>query len=170
MYVVRIRRGTESEWAYENPVLLEGELGYELDSNRFKVGDGVKHWIDLPYGAEGPAGPPGPTGPSVNIKGVVPTYADLPGTALIGEVYITKDTNDGWIRQAGNTWANLGPLKGADGAKGDKGDKGDTGVGEKGDKGDKGDTGASGIWWYGTQAEYNAIPVKDPGTLYVVRG
>ena len=48
---IQLRRGTSSEWTTENPVLLEGELGIELDSarNRIKIGDGTTAWNDLPY-------------------------------------------------------------------------------------------------------------------------
>jgi len=44
--------------------------------------------------------------------------------------------------------------------------------GDKGDKGDQGDQGDRGrdVWWHGTRAQYDAIPVKDPETLYVVQG
>jgi len=48
---IQLRRGTASEWTAENPILLEGELGIELDSarNRIKIGDGTTAWNDLPY-------------------------------------------------------------------------------------------------------------------------
>jgi len=31
-----------------NPILRAGELAYDQDTNKFKVGDGEKHWRDLP--------------------------------------------------------------------------------------------------------------------------
>jgi len=67
---------------------------------------------------------------------------------------------------------DLGPASTVPGPPGPKGDKGDKGAdstvpGPKGDKGDKGDTGASGVW-IGTQAQYDALPVKDPAVLYVI--
>ena len=47
------RRGTAAQWVSLNngdgPVLAAGEIGYELDTNKFKIGDGVNHWIDLEY-------------------------------------------------------------------------------------------------------------------------
>jgi hypothetical protein len=48
---IQLRRGTASEWSAENPVLLEGELGIELDStrNKIKIGDGSTAWNSLPY-------------------------------------------------------------------------------------------------------------------------
>jgi hypothetical protein len=46
---IRYRRGTAERWFELNPVLRSGEPGYELDTGRFKVGDGVSEWEDLPY-------------------------------------------------------------------------------------------------------------------------
>lgn len=44
-----IRRGTKDVWESENTVLLEGEPGWELDTERLKIGDGVSPWVDLNY-------------------------------------------------------------------------------------------------------------------------
>ena len=43
------RRGTAAEWTAANPILASGEIGYETDSNSFKIGDGVNQWSDLTY-------------------------------------------------------------------------------------------------------------------------
>ena len=47
------RRGTAAQWISTNsgngPILSPGELGFESDTNKFKIGDGVNHWIDLTY-------------------------------------------------------------------------------------------------------------------------
>ena len=40
-------------WAEKNPLLQKGELGHEKDTGRFKVGDGVTYWVDLPYNSVG---------------------------------------------------------------------------------------------------------------------
>lgn len=45
----RPRRGTRQDWAFKNPRLGQGELGYEIGTGRYKIGDGVRRWIDLPY-------------------------------------------------------------------------------------------------------------------------
>ena len=53
------RRGTAAQWISTNsgqgPVLNAGEIGFEIDNNRFKIGDGVNHWVDLPYFANNEA-------------------------------------------------------------------------------------------------------------------
>ena len=173
MYAIRIRRGTSNEWLYENPVLLDGEIGYESDTNKFKVGDGVNDWVNRPYGQSGPAGPEGPQGPpgpSVNVVGTVPTSADLPTNAKVGDVYIAEDTLHGWLKtQTG--WLDVGPIQGPQGEQGPAGNTGAPGpTGPEGPQGIQGPQGESGLWWSGTQAEYDAIPVKDPDTLYVISG
>jgi len=47
------RRGTAAQWISTNsgngPILAIGEIGYESDTNKFKIGDGVNHWLNLPY-------------------------------------------------------------------------------------------------------------------------
>jgi hypothetical protein len=50
------RRGTATQWTSSNegdgPVLNAGEIGWESDTNKFKIGDGVNNWIDLVYFAD----------------------------------------------------------------------------------------------------------------------
>ena len=47
------RRGTAAQWISTNsgngPILAAGEIGYELDTNKFKIGDDVNHWLNLDY-------------------------------------------------------------------------------------------------------------------------
>jgi hypothetical protein len=46
---IQIRRDTAEKWVINNPILLEGELGYETDTAYMKIGDGTTYWNDLPY-------------------------------------------------------------------------------------------------------------------------
>jgi hypothetical protein len=43
------RKGTAAQWAEIDPVLNSGEIGFESDTNKFKIGDGVKVWTNLTY-------------------------------------------------------------------------------------------------------------------------
>lgn len=45
----RLRRGYEADWERENPILDEGEPGYNLTNKKLKIGDGVTYWKDLKY-------------------------------------------------------------------------------------------------------------------------
>ena len=46
---IQLRRGNGQEWQNSNPILAQGELGIELDTGRFKIGDGVTPWNTLRY-------------------------------------------------------------------------------------------------------------------------
>lgn len=48
---IQLRRNTAANWIADNPVLFSGEPGMETDTNRLKVGDGIKTWTQLPYAA-----------------------------------------------------------------------------------------------------------------------
>jgi hypothetical protein len=44
------RRGTAAQWIAASPVVLEaGEIGFETDTNQFKIGDGSTEWASLSY-------------------------------------------------------------------------------------------------------------------------
>jgi hypothetical protein len=47
------RRGTAAQWISTNdgngPILAPGEIGFESDTNKFKIGDGTNHWVNLVY-------------------------------------------------------------------------------------------------------------------------
>jgi hypothetical protein len=43
------RRGTATMWTNANPILGVAEIGYETDTNKFKIGDGTNRWADLSY-------------------------------------------------------------------------------------------------------------------------
>lgn len=47
---VQYRRDTKARWAEVNPVLMEGEVGLEIDTKNIKMGDGVHAWNELEYG------------------------------------------------------------------------------------------------------------------------
>jgi hypothetical protein len=47
--LLKLRRGTAAQWNSANPVLNEGEPGFESDTKKFKIGDGTTIWNDLDY-------------------------------------------------------------------------------------------------------------------------
>lgn len=67
---LEFRRDAGTNWNTYNPILKSGEPGYEIDTGKMKIGNGVTAWNALPYyvGAVGPTGPSGgpvgPTGPT----------------------------------------------------------------------------------------------------------
>jgi hypothetical protein len=46
---IQLRRDTAANWTRENPILSQGEPGFDLTANKLKVGDGVTAWADLAY-------------------------------------------------------------------------------------------------------------------------
>lgn len=46
---IQLKKDTSEAWRINNPVLLDGEAGYELDTNLMKVGDGIHRWLELEY-------------------------------------------------------------------------------------------------------------------------
>lgn len=48
-YVIQFKRQHSSMWQSVNPLLRLAEPGFESDTNRLKIGDGVRRWNSLPY-------------------------------------------------------------------------------------------------------------------------
>ena len=137
---VQLRRGTAFEWTQKNPVLRAGEPGIELDTQKFKIGNGITPWLILPYFSnddlvavmiaaaiadatfEGVPGPQGPAGPQ-GLIGLTGSQGPAGAQGIPG---------------------NTGPA-GPQGVKGDTGNTGSTGsTGPQGPKGDTGDVGPTG--------------------------
>jgi hypothetical protein len=47
--IIQVRRGLASAWARNNPILQIGEIGYETDTKKLKIGDGTTAWQDLSF-------------------------------------------------------------------------------------------------------------------------
>lgn len=95
---IQFRRGTAAQWTSANPLLAQGEIGIELDTQQYKFGDGLNNWNDLPYG--GLAGPEGPAGPAGTdgVDGVDGAGVPIGGTA--GQILAKidgVDYNTEWI-------------------------------------------------------------------------
>jgi microcystin-dependent protein len=46
---IQFRRGTAAAWLAVDPILSEGEAGFETDTGKIKFGDGLTHWNSLLY-------------------------------------------------------------------------------------------------------------------------
>lgn len=46
---IKLRRGTAAQWDVANPILANGEPGFESDTGRQKIGDGTSAWAKLEY-------------------------------------------------------------------------------------------------------------------------
>ena len=47
--VIQLRRATEREWIELNPILRKGEPALSTDVYKLKIGDGERHWKQIPY-------------------------------------------------------------------------------------------------------------------------
>lgn len=46
---IQVRRGTAAQWTSTNPTLAAGEIGFETDTLRGKIGNGSTAWTSLSY-------------------------------------------------------------------------------------------------------------------------
>ena len=112
---IQFRRGTAAEWSSANPLLAQGEMGLEWDTNKFKIGTGSTYWNSLGYssgqtGATGPAGPSGSSNAmiSANQGSIITsstsyinfTGAGVTASAIGGSVTITISGGAGSINSA----------------------------------------------------------------------
>jgi hypothetical protein len=141
MIRVRYRRGTAAEWTAANPVLAVAEPGYETDTGKFKIGDGVTAWNALAY-SSGPAGPQGEQGPQ-GIQGEQGPKGDQGDPGPQGDeglsAYAVAVAN-GFVGTEAQWLASLVGQQGPKGDTGDQGPQGEQGVqGEQGPEGPPGD-------------------------------
>lgn len=80
MTTIQHRRGTASQWTTANTVLAAGEIGVELDTGQFKIGDGTTAWAGLDYAG---GGGEGSSGSLIVVSG--------------GTVDLDESKPDGWL-------------------------------------------------------------------------
>ena len=84
---IKLRRGTEAQWIAANPVLASGEPSYAIDTNTFKIGNGVDVWSDLsPVAGSGGGGGGNPFDQSLNTYNF-PTFSgvNLPNNSTLAQ-------------------------------------------------------------------------------------
>jgi Collagen triple helix repeat (20 copies)/Major tropism determinant N-terminal domain len=161
---IMFRRDTAENWTDFNPILHEGEFGFEIDSGDFKIGRDNLPWIDLPYAIADL--PPGDSAYDVAVEnGYVGTEAEWLDT-LIG-----PQGNNGASGPQGETGppgepgpAGAAGVDGADGADGPAGPAGMVRV----NHGSTASTarphvGDPSVLWIGTVVPVNADLTRDFG-------
>ncbi len=48
-HTIQSRRDTAANWILTNPVLAGGEIGFETDTHKYKIGDGATAWNSIIY-------------------------------------------------------------------------------------------------------------------------
>jgi hypothetical protein len=62
------RRDVATDWTTADPILGDGEFGYETDTGKMKIGNGTDEWTALAYWSTGSGG-----GGSITFDGGSPT-------------------------------------------------------------------------------------------------
>ena len=47
--ILQVKRDSTLNWFASNPRLALGEPGVDMDLHRFKIGNGIDRWNELPY-------------------------------------------------------------------------------------------------------------------------
>jgi hypothetical protein len=83
---ILLRRDTSSNWTSGNPTLSAGELGFETNTGKFKIGNGSTAWNSLAYSIT----------------------SNLGASALndLGDVTITTAADGDFLRWNGTAWIN----------------------------------------------------------------
>ena len=81
---IQLRRGTAAQWTAGATILAMGEPGVEVDTGKFKIGNGTSTWIVLPY-ANSIGG---------NLGGLDDVYAVSPDD---GSVLVYNNSINKWV-------------------------------------------------------------------------
>lgn len=74
------RADTAANWILNNPVLSKGEIGIEIDTRKFKIGDSTSTWTALSYANARPE--------------------DIPAGVMLKTTFATIDPTGGWVDKA----------------------------------------------------------------------
>lgn len=88
-----MRNDPAATWASQNPTLAKGEIGIEIDTRKFKVGDGATAWAALKYASGG----------NIEVKTTAPTANDK--DYQVGTMWINTSTQKAYILFATSTSA-----------------------------------------------------------------
>ena len=83
---IQFKRTTASAWTSLNPTLSAGEVGYETDTGKYKIGNGATAWTSLAY--------------AVTANLAFATLNDL------GDVTINSAADGDFLRWNGTAWIN----------------------------------------------------------------
>jgi hypothetical protein len=119
---IQLRRGTAAQWTAANPILGQGELAMEIDTLKFKIGDGTTTWTSLSYFTQGVAGPTGPAG-AAGATWYQGATIPSSGLGVNGDFYFRTVTCDIYNKSSG-TWSIIANTIGATGPQGIQGASG----------------------------------------------
>jgi hypothetical protein len=80
---IQVRRDTATNWTSTNPTLFAGEIGFETDTGKMKIGDGSTAWASLAYSGGGGGLPPDDEYGFITVDtaaGNIPYWSLTPGS------------------------------------------------------------------------------------------
>jgi hypothetical protein len=86
---IQVRRGTAAEWTAANPTLATGEIGFETDTGRFKIGNGATAWTSRAYASPAPNSVSDHAAVTTNVHGITDT-ADLITSTILNNALNLK--------------------------------------------------------------------------------
>lgn len=119
---IQLRRDTAANWTTNNPTLAEGELGFELDTNKFKIGNGTDDWNTLSYSVAGSSSVNFGNGLALDADGNLVVVDDTPPLApwKFADAELRNLSSDNWLLDVhyddgkwvavGNGTINGGPI------------------------------------------------------------
>ena len=104
---IQMRRGTTTQWNNADPVLNEGEIGYNTTLASFKVGDGSTIWSELDYFQTAASITPAEVGAiALTEKGAANGVAELDANKNV--ITASKVVFEGATADAYETYIQLG--------------------------------------------------------------
>ena len=87
------RRGTAAQWSGANPILAAGEIGFETDTGKFKIGNGSSLWSALNYYVDGNAILDGAPGVLNTLNELAAALGDDPDFFITVATNLSSHTN-----------------------------------------------------------------------------
>ena len=109
------RRDTAANWTSNNPILAAGEIGFESDTSKMKIGNGSSAWSSLSYVSSGGTvtsvtGGTGLTGGAITSSGTLAidstVVATLTGSQTLSSKTLSSPTITGTITANSGTGTN----------------------------------------------------------------
>jgi hypothetical protein len=112
--LIQVRRDTAANWTSVNPTLAAGEMGFETDTGKFKIGTGSTAWTSLSYASSEATIPSSTVTSAMIVDGTI-VDGDINASAAIAPskvagVFITGDSSNNTI-----TTSTSAPSGGNDG-------------------------------------------------------
>ncbi len=89
---IQVRRDTAANWTSVNPTLAAGEIGFETNTLKFKIGNGSTAWNSLAYAPAGNAD-------------TASTASKITASSLNRTVFVSSTTPTGMV--TGDIWIQI---------------------------------------------------------------